>query len=198
MPERWRVLVRGAVQGVGFRPFIYRLANAYALAGWVSNSSQGVVIEAEAPPDILATFLTQIEAQKPPHSSIQRITVENIPPLGMGDKTGVALFEIHESHSEGNRSTIILPDLATCPDCLREISDPANRRYRYPFTNCTHCGPRYSIISGLPYDRPYTTMSAFTMCEACRAEYENPLDRRFHAQPNACPHCGPQDRKSVV
>ncbi len=182
--------MQGAVQGVGFRPFIYRLAAEIGVRGWVSNSSQGVVIEAEAPGYRLDTFQAQIEVQKPPHSSIQRIVVEPIPAIGVRD--GGAAFEIRESSATGNRSTIILPDLGTCPDCLREMFDMTNRRYRYPFTNCTHCGPRYSIIERLPYDRPNTTMRGFVMCERCRAEYENPLDRRFHAQPNACPDCGPQ------
>src|SRR5690349_10877239 len=188
-PERQRLLVQGAVQGVGFRPFIYRLAAEIGIQGWVSNSAQGVVIEAEAPRPRLETFLAQIETQKPPHSSIQRILVEPIPATGM---IGEVAFEIRESSTAGERSTIILPDLGTCPDCLREMLDPADRRYRYPFTNCTHCGPRYSIIERLPYDRPNTTMRAFVMCAQCRAEYENPMDRRFHAQPIACPDCGPQ------
>ncbi len=190
-PERQRLLVQGAVQGVGFRPFIYRLAAEIGIQGWVSNSAQGVVIEAEAPLPRLEAFLARIESQKPPHSSIQNIQVESIPVVGT---SADVVFEIRESSVAGNRSTIILPDLATCPDCLREMFDPANRRYRYPFTNCTHCGPRYSIIESLPYDRPNTTMRAFVMCAQCRAEYENPLDRRFHAQPNACPDCGPQLR----
>ncbi|HET9909759.1 MAG TPA: carbamoyltransferase HypF [Anaerolineales bacterium] len=188
-PERRRLLVQGAVQGVGFRPFIYRLATEMSIQGWVSNSAQGVLIEAEAPRTLLDAFLEQIEMQKPPHSSIQRIAVETIPATGIRREVA---FEIRASSLEGNRSTIILPDLATCPECLREIFNPDNRRYRYPFTNCTHCGPRYSIIERLPYDRPNTTMRAFIMCPECRTEYENPLDRRFHAQPNACPNCGPQ------
>ena len=188
-PERQRLLIQGAVQGVGFRPFIYRLAAEIGIQGWVINSAQGVLIEAEAPRASLELFKTQIEAQKPPHSIIQSIVVESIPVSGA---MGATPFEIRESASGGNRSTIILPDLATCPDCLREMFDPTNRRYHYPFTNCTHCGPRYSIIERLPYDRPNTTMRGFTLCPACRAEYENPLDRRFHAQPNACPVCGPQ------
>ncbi len=190
-PERERFLIQGAVQGVGFRPFIYRLAAEIGIQGWVSNSAQGVLIEAEAPRSRLDMFLAQIEAQKPPHSSIQRIVIEPIPVVGTG---GQAVFEIRESNTDGIRSAIILPDLGTCPDCLREIFDPTNRRYRYPFTNCTHCGPRYSIIEHLPYDRPNTTMRSFVMCAQCRAEYEDPLDRRFHAQPNACPVCGPQLR----
>ena len=187
--ERRRLLVEGAVQGVGFRPFIYRLATEIGIQGWVSNSAQGVLIEAEAPRARLDTFLEQIEVQKPPHSSVQRIVVEAIPAAGISREVA---FEIRASCTAGNRTTIILPDLATCPDCLHEIFDLTNRRYHYPFTNCTHCGPRYSIIEGLPYDRPNTTMRAFVMCPQCLAEYENPLDRRFHAQPNACPNCGPQ------
>ena len=190
-PERERLLIQGAVQGVGFRPFIYRLAAEIGIQGWVSNSAQGVLIEAEAPRSQLDTFLAQIKAQKPPHSSIQRIVVEPIPAVGTSSQ---AVFEIRESSTAGNRSAIILPDLGTCPDCLREIFDPLNRRYRYPFTNCTHCGPRYSIIEHLPYDRPNTTMRSFVMCAQCRAEYEDPMNRRFHAQPNACPVCGPQLR----
>lgn len=190
-PERQRLLVQGAVQGVGFRPFIYRLAAEIGIRGWVSNSAQGVLIEAEAARPQLDTFVAQIEAQKPPHSSIQRILVEPIPAIGILDHSK---FEIRESNATGDRSTIILPDLGTCPDCLREMLDPSNRRYRYPFTNCTHCGPRYSIIKRLPYDRPNTTMHSFIMCDECRAEYEDPMDRRFHAQPTACPTCGPQLR----
>jgi hydrogenase maturation protein HypF len=186
LAERRRVLVQGAVQGVGFRPFVYKLAIELGICGWVINSAQGVVIEAEAPAPQLDHFILQINEKKPPHSIIQHLTVEAIPCVGENK------FEIRHSDNGGSRSTIILPDLATCPDCLQEIFDPANRRYHYPFTNCTHCGPRYSIINRLPYDRPNTTMQAFVMCPACRAEYENPLDRRFHAQPIACPHCGPQ------
>src|SRR5215468_5632669 len=186
MLERRRLLIQGAVQGVGFRPFIYRLAMENGIRGWVSNSAQGVTIEAEGLPAQLEAFLAEIETQKPPHSFIQHMRVETIPVVGE------TAFTIRESSSNGSRTTIMLPDLATCPACLREIFDPTNRRYRYPFTNCTHCGPRYTIIERLPYDRPNTTMKAFIMCEACRAEYEDPLDRRFHAQPNACPRCGPQ------
>src|SRR5579859_4125984 len=186
LAERRRVLIQGAVQGVGFRPFIYRLATETGIHGWVINSAQGVVIEAEATGLQLDHFISQIDLQKPPHSFVQHLSVETIP------ATGENTFEIRHSDDSGSRSTIILPDLATCPDCLREILDPTNRRYRYPFTNCTHCGPRYSIIQKLPYDRPNTTMQAFVMCPDCRDEYEDPLDRRFHAQPTACPHCGPQ------
>jgi hydrogenase maturation protein HypF len=184
--ERVRIHITGAVQGVGFRPFIYRLAADHGIAGWVNNSAQGVLIEAEAAQPQLARFVQGIAQQKPPHAAIHTFDTERLPPAGY------TRFEIHHSESEGVKSAFILPDLAICPDCLREITDPTNRRYRYPFTNCTHCGPRFSIIRALPYDRPNTTMRAFVMCDDCQAEYEDPLDRRFHAQPNACPHCGPQ------
>jgi hydrogenase maturation protein HypF len=183
---RLRVVVRGAVQGVGFRPFIYRLATGMGLAGWVNNSAQGVFVEAEGQHDQLQRFLLRIEAEKPPRSYIQSLESTLLDPVGY------AGFEVRHSDESGAKTTFVLPDIATCPDCLREIFDPANRRYGYPFTNCTNCGPRFSIIEALPYDRANTTMRRFTMCPECQAEYDNPLDRRFHAQPNACPHCGPQ------
>ncbi len=181
---RLRVTVRGAVQGVGFRPFVYRLATGLRLTGWVSNTSQGVTIEAEGDKARLEEFLLRLEQEKPPRSSIQSLEFSFL------DRVGYAAFEIRESTS-GQKTALVMPDIATCPDCLSEIFDPQDRRYRYPFTNCTNCGPRFSILEALPYDRPNTTMRGFTMCEACRAEYEDPLDRRFHAQPNACPTCGP-------
>ncbi|MBI5669255.1 MAG: carbamoyltransferase HypF [Chloroflexi bacterium] len=183
--RRARVFITGAVQGVGFRPFVYRLATDMQLTGWVNNSSAGVTVEIEGDAAALHTFIRRIEADKPPASFIQSLDVTWLDPAGYTD------FTIHESDPSGEKTAIILPDFATCPDCQREIFDPANRRYRYPFTNCTNCGPRFSIITALPYDRPNTTMAAFEMCDECRAEYENPLDRRFHAQPNACPKCGP-------
>ena len=183
--ERLRVVIRGAVQGVGFRPFVYRLATEMQLTGWVINSSQGVFVEVEGAKDQLDAFLLRVAREKPPRAYIQSLESSFLDPLGF---TG---FEIRHSDESGPKSVLVLPDLATCPDCQREIFDPANRRYRYAFTNCTNCGPRYSIIEGLPYDRPNTSMRLFAMCPACRAEYENPLDRRFHAQPNACPVCGP-------
>ena len=182
---RKRINIQGAVQGVGFRPFIYREATALNLAGWVSNSPQGVLIEVEGTPQNLDSFLRNIETHKPANALIYDLHTDTIPPVCD------PVFAIQHSESSGHKSAIILPDLATCPDCLRELFDPANRRYLYPFTNCTHCGPRFTIINGLPYDRPLTSMSDFDMCDDCRAEYENPLDRRFHAQPNACPICGP-------
>jgi hydrogenase maturation protein HypF len=179
------VVVRGAVQGVGFRPFVYRLATAMGLNGWVNNSPQGVFIEVEGPRESLDEFLLRLEREKPLLAFIQ-----SLEPIFL-DCAGYTEFEIKPSVEDGSKSALILPDIATCPDCLHDIFDLTNRRYLYPFTNCTNCGPRFSIIEGLPYDRPNTTMKYFPMCDECRAEYENPLDRRFHAQPNACPKCGP-------
>lgn len=182
---RIQVLISGAVQGVGFRPFIYRLATEMGLTGWVSNSPQGVVIEVEGPKSHLDAFLIRVRHQHPVQASISNIEQSSLPPAGS------AIFEIRRSRHSGPKHTAILPDIATCSDCLAELFDPTNRRYLYPFTNCTHCGPRFTIIESLPYDRANTTMRKFTMCEQCRAEYLNPLDRRFHAQPNACRECGP-------
>jgi len=186
-PQRLRLktTVRGAVQGVGFRPFVYRLATELSLAGWVNNSSQGVFIEVEGLRPDLEQFLLRLESEKPPRSFIQSLESSWLDPVGY------AGFAIRESESAGDKTALVLPDIATCPDCLREIFDPANRRYRYPFTNCTNCGPRFSIIEALPYDRPNTSMKKFRMCAKCQAEYDDPRDRRFHAQPNACPECGP-------
>ncbi len=184
--SRLKITVRGAVQGVGFRPFIYRLATGAGLAGWVNNSPQGVFIEVEGPRAALEAFLLRLEAERPPRSSIQSLEASWLDPVGY------AGFEIRESEAGGARTALVLPDIATCPDCLAEIFDPRNRRYGYPFTNCTNCGPRFSIIESLPYDRANTSMRRFVMCPQCQAEYDDPLDRRFHAQPNACPACGPQ------
>ncbi len=183
--ERLRVVIHGAVQGVGFRPFVYRLATQMELPGWVINSSQGVFIEVEGMHSQLDTFLRRVQREKPPHSFIQSLEASFLEPLGF------TTFEIRHSEEAGAKMALVLPDQATCPDCLRDIMDPSDRHYRYPFTNCTYCGPRYSVIRELPYDRPNTSMQAFDMCSDCRAEYENPLDRRFHAQPVACPQCGP-------
>jgi hydrogenase maturation protein HypF len=182
---RLHVEVRGAVQGVGFRPFVYRLANELALSGWVNNSRQGAAIEIEGGRERLAEFMRRLREDKPRPCVIHSLTPSYLPMVGYNG------FEVRDSRESGPKSAVILPDLATCSDCLREIFDPNNRRFRYPFTNCTNCGPRFSIIEDLPYDRPRTTMKRFPMCAACRAEYDNPVDRRFHAQPNACPHCGP-------
>jgi hydrogenase maturation protein HypF len=185
MIERRHLALQGLVQGVGFRPFVYCLATDLHIGGWVVNSPQGVVIEAEGDKSTLERFVARLRDELPPQASICDFHMQMIPPKGETE------FHIHHSDSSGVKSALILPDLAICPDCLRDISDPANRRYRYPFTNCTNCGPRFSIILALPYDRPNTTMRDFVMCAECRTEYENPLDRRFHAQPNACPVCGP-------
>jgi hydrogenase maturation protein HypF len=182
--ERLQIKLQGAVQGVGFRPFIYRLATNLGLTGWVKNSSQGVWIEIEGRRSQLDLFLCRLKQEKPPQAIIQHVQVSYLALMGN------ATFEIYSS-IDGEKTAIILPDLATCSDCLKELFDPTNPRYRYPFINCTHCGPRFSIIKTLPYDRTNTSMSPFEMCDRCRAEYENPLDRRFHAQPIACPTCGP-------
>lgn len=182
---RLKLAVRGAVQGVGFRPFVSRLAEELGLAGWVNNSPQGVFVEVEGAEPALQQFLIRLPAEKPPHSSIQSLEATWL------DTAGYQKFEIRPSATGGPKSALVLPDIATCPECLHELFDPANRRYLYPFINCTHCGPRFSIIEALPYDRANTTMKGFTMCPECRAEYEEPRDRRFHAQPNACPVCGP-------
>ncbi|HLP75445.1 MAG TPA: acylphosphatase, partial [Candidatus Paceibacterota bacterium] len=182
---RLRAWIRGAVQGVGFRPFVYRLAAELKLNGWVNNSPQGVFIEAEGPAETLKGFLGRIETEKPPRSSIQSLESSWLDPVGF-DR-----FEVRESETAGRKVAFIMPDIATCPDCLRETFDPDNRRYLYPFTNCTNCGPRFSIIESLPYDRANTSMKQFVMCPDCQAEYDDPANRRFQAQPNACPKCGP-------
>lgn len=180
-----RTTVRGVVQGVGFRPFVYRIAHRHGIRGWIANSSRGVVIEAEGPPGELDAFVRAVEEEAPPLARIERIEQQEVPP------SGAEGFEIRESRDEAEESTLICPDVAVCSDCLAEFLDPSDRRYRYPFTNCTNCGPRFSIIEGTPYDRPRTSMKSFEMCERCQREYDDPLDRRFHAQPNACPVCGP-------
>ncbi|MBZ0304191.1 MAG: acylphosphatase, partial [Anaerolineae bacterium] len=164
--EGVRIEIQGAVQGVGFRPFVYRLAAEMGLAGWVSNSAQGVIIEVDGTPAQLNDFARRIQQEKPPLALIQRIQTYPIEP------NGYTAFTIRHSDDQGRKTALVLPDVATCPDCQRELFDPDNRRYLYPFTNCTNCGPRYSIIHALPYDRPNTTMRQFEMCDDCRAEYE--------------------------
>ncbi|MBC7258848.1 MAG: carbamoyltransferase HypF [Chloroflexi bacterium] len=180
-----RFKITGVVQGVGFRPFVYGLAVSLGLSGWVINTSSGVVIEAEGSPEALEAFARDLVAKAPPVAHIESVQRVDIPPNGW------ERFEIRESKAEAGY-VLISPDIATCPECLREIFDPDDRRYRYPFTNCTNCGPRFTIIADVPYDRPLTTMAAFQMCPDCQAEYDDPLNRRFHAQPNACPVCGPR------
>jgi hydrogenase maturation protein HypF len=186
MRERLRFAVRGAVQGVGFRPFVYRLAHDLGLDGWVRNSTSGVFIEVEGQHAQLEVFRTRLASDRPPRAVIQSLEASWL------DAAGHAGFEILESARDSAISALVLPDIAICEDCRRDIADRSNRRYRYPFTNCTNCGPRFSIIEALPYDRANTSMRRFEMCPACRREYDSPLDRRFHAQPNACPACGPQ------
>ena len=180
-----RLVVRGVVQGVGFRPFVYRLAHGHALTGWVANSSRGVVIEVDGSDGAVGAFERALSAEAPVLARIE--SVESEP----ADATSAAGFEIRPSEHDPDEATLICPDVAICPDCLAEFLDPSDRRHRYPFINCTNCGPRFSIIEGTPYDRPATSMRVFRMCERCQAEYDDPLDRRFHAQPNACPDCGP-------
>ena len=185
MKERLKVIIRGAVQGVGFRPFVYRLATEMNLKGYVLNSSKGVFIEVEGESDLLKNFLLRLEKEKPSISIIQSLEYQILDLLGYTD------FEIRKSEKEEETSALILPDIATCKDCLQELFDPNDRRYLYPFINCTNCGPRFTIIEMLPYDRPRTSMKNFQMCPDCEKEYHNPEDRRFHAQPIACPVCGP-------
>lgn len=184
--QRLCLRAEGVVQGVGFRPFVYALATELGLTGWVKNSSAGVSVEVEGDRAALEQFVARLQTDKPDHSRLTQVEVDWLSPCGYSH------FEIRDSQNQGSKTALILPDLATCPDCLREMRNPSNRRYRYPFINCTHCGPRFSILRSLPYDRPNTTMAPFTMCRACHAEYHNPRDRRFHAQPTACPVCGPQ------
>lgn len=184
--ERLRIVIHGAVQGVGFRPFIARLAEELRLSGWVLNGPHGVEIEAEGPRQQLEQFLLRIEPEAPRIAHIQSLEAAFLLPAGY------AGFAIRPSRQAGAKTALILPDLAVCASCLAEMWNPADRRYRYPFINCTHCGPRFSIILRLPYDRPNTTMRAFDLCGACRDEYESPRDRRYHAQPTCCPACGPR------
>ena len=183
--QRVRVVLRGAVQGVGFRPFVYRLASSLGVAGWVSNTGQGLIIEAEADRETLDRFVRALDSDRPPRAVVVSRETAVLDPIGY------ERFTIHASDDHREPSAFVLPDISTCADCLRELFDPADRRFRYPFINCTNCGPRFSIIAALPYDREKTTMARFRMCPACRREYEDPGDRRFHAQPIACPACGP-------
>jgi hydrogenase maturation protein HypF len=193
MHIRRKVEVSGIVQGVGFRPYIYRLATENHLAGTIRNTSWGVSIEVQGEKPAVDAFISRLSREAPPLARITDIVTRDL--ACNGDRN----FRIVASHAEETVRTLISPDVATCDDCLREMFDPRNRRYRYPFTNCTNCGPRFTIVHDIPYDRPRTSMAKFKMCGACQAEYDNPLDRRFHAQPNACWDCGPQlewwDRK---
>ncbi|MBF0512026.1 MAG: carbamoyltransferase HypF, partial [Candidatus Omnitrophica bacterium] len=178
--------LRGRLQGVGFRPWVFCLAQELGLKGFVQNTSYGAYIEMEGAPIVLESFMKALREKTPTHCLITEMFMKDI--LWQGFEQ----FQILTSQDKDEHKALVLPDIATCADCIHEIFDPANRRYLYPLTNCTHCGPRYSIIEHLPYDRAHTTMKGFVMCPQCQAEYDNPKDRRFHAQPNACPVCGPQ------
>ncbi len=181
-----KIYIRGIVQGVGFRPTVYTYALEYGLDGWVRNTSSGVEILVSGTQDSLEGFIERLRENPPPLAKVDSFIIEELnPPSNEG-------FEIFESEPKEGEFLPISPDLSICPDCLRELFDSSDRRYRYPFINCTNCGPRYTIIQDIPYDRPKTTMFPFTMCSECKEEYDNPLNRRFHAQPVACPHCGPQ------
>ncbi|ADB50972.1 (NiFe) hydrogenase maturation protein HypF [Conexibacter woesei DSM 14684] len=181
--------VEGVVQGVGFRPYVFRLAEELGLAGFVLNDVHGVLAEVEGEDAAVARFLALLPERAPPLARVEGVAVRDLDPVGDG-----GAFAIVESVAGGTPDARVSPDTATCDDCLAELSDPADRRFRYPFLNCTNCGPRFTIVRGVPYDRPATTMASFAMCAACRAEYDDPRDRRFHAQPNACPACGPRAR----
>ncbi len=183
---RARIVVQGVVQGVGFRPLIHRLAKELHLKGWVLNSTEGVVIEVEGDEERIEGFIAEMVADPPPLAVIERVDKELLPPVGYTS------FLIRESARVEGRFALVSPDISICQDCLRELFDPQDRRYRYPFINCTNCGPRFTIIEDIPYDRPMTTMRVFPMCPSCEAEYNDPANRRFHAQPNACPECGPK------
>lgn len=193
--KRLHFKITGIVQGVGFRPFVYRIATELHLKGWVNNTAEGVLIEVEGTPEKLQIFQKKLNQKKPNLAQIFKIYITELTPVHYTE------FTIHHS-IKGEKTAVILPEIALCQDCLEEIFNPLNRRFRYPFTNCTNCGPRYSIIESLPYDRENTTMRGFIMCPQCQNEYANPLNRRFHAQPNACPNCGPHlelwDRQGEV
>ena len=193
---RRKFQINGIVQGVGFRPWVYQLAQRHQLGGYVFNSTLGVTIEVEGGEEALDRFETALRTEAPPLAELDQIRVEHLETLGYQE------FTIRDSEDVAGEFVLVPPDIATCPDCLADLRDPANRRYRYPFTNCTNCGPRYTIIQDIPYDRPHTTMVEFRQCAACEREYHDPGNRRFHAQPNACPDCGPWvelwDRERVL
>lgn len=188
MPDRLRLTIKGRVQGIGFRPAVYRLASALGLTGFVQNSVHGVVIEIEGFPSLLDQFQKQLPAHYPPMAKVLSLTSQKLPIQHSTD------FHVDQSSRSGEVSTGMPPDIATCSDCLRELRDPGNRRFGYPFINCTNCGPRFTIIAGLPYDRPQTSMQSFHLCPSCSHEFNDPLDRRFEAQPIACADCGPSLR----
>jgi len=186
-PVRLAVRVTGVVQGVGFRPFVHRLATSLGLTGHVGNDDAGVFAEVEGPEGDVARFLDLVRTDAPRLAVVEEVSHRELPLVGDDGFVVVASQRIAASDV-----ALIPPDTATCTDCLREVLDPADRRHRYPFTACTYCGPRFTLVTGLPYDRPFTTMARFPLCQECRREYEDPADRRFHAQPTACPECGPR------
>jgi hydrogenase maturation protein HypF len=182
------VVVRGVVQGVGFRPFVFMLAERLGLGGFVGNDSRGAFIEIEGQEHALDAFVNSLNSEAPPLAHIESVDLSEMP------ARGERRFRIVESERIADAATLVAPDVAICPDCLRELYDPRDRRFRYPFINCTHCGPRFTIIRDIPYDRALTTMATFPLCPDCAREYADPHDRRFHAEPVACPRCGPQLR----
>ncbi|MBL7075126.1 carbamoyltransferase HypF, partial [candidate division KSB1 bacterium] len=186
MKKHLKIRLSGVVQGVGFRPFVYNLAHRYHLPGFVFNDDHGVQVEVEGEVNTLDQFFRVLIEEPPPQSKIERVE-KNYLPLAYFKE-----FRIEDSRTQGIKFVQISRDLATCDDCLKELFDPNDRRYRYPFINCTNCGPRFTIVKDIPYDRPLTTMTPFKMCPECQAEYDDPGNRRFHAQPNACPVCGPK------
>ncbi len=186
MTVRTRARVSGTVQGVGFRPFVYRVAHEQGLGGWVLNDEHGVLLEVEGDASAVARFFERVRSEAPPLASVDAVSRESVRAVGE------PAFTIRASQRTGAPDALVVPDAATCAECLAELADPTDRRHRYPFINCTNCGPRFTIVRDVPYDRPLTTMAPFVMCSACRREYEDPGDRRFHAQPNACPACGPR------
>ena len=186
-----RIHIQGIVQGVGFRPFVYGLAVRHGLGGWVLNNSSGVDIEVYGLPAVLDAFVAALSAEKPPLAVIDSLDVAPVPAPPQDGENDAPAFVIRHSVDQPAAFVPVSPDVTVCDDCLAELFDPHDRRYRYPFINCTNCGPRFTIIRDIPYDRPMTTMAPFAMCSDCQAEYVDPADRRFHAQPNACPVCGP-------
>ncbi|MBW8003768.1 MAG: carbamoyltransferase HypF [Planctomycetes bacterium] len=185
MKCRMQISIKGIVQGVGFRPFIYNLAKKFDLSGYVLNNTSGVLIEVEGEKASIEKFIKNIKSQPPPQAAIFEMHRYSIKALGHKG------FVIRESDNQEERFVPVSPEIATCNECLNELFEPTDRRYRYPFINCTNCGPRFTIVKDIPYDRKFTTMAKFTMCEECQKEYDDPGDRRFHAQPNACSVCGP-------
>ena len=188
--DLWGIRVTGVVQGVGFRPFVYKIAHEHGLRGWVCNDPAGVMIEAIGADHALESFVADISERAPELARVEGVKViRGLMPSGQFEPEG---FTIVESSRSGSKTTVVPPDSHVCNECVAELRDPRDRRHRYPFINCTNCGPRYSIVRALPYDREQTTMAAFTMCDPCSGEYSDPLDRRYHAQPNACEDCGPR------